>query len=68
LEQNDAWQLQHRYMQVEAMAELFSPASEAGTKRSQPPHDHASCQTDCGVIGANAKRATAGSPSSPAAA
>jgi len=27
LEQNDEWQLQHRYMQVEAMAEL------AGTKQ-----------------------------------
>ena len=24
LEQNDDWQLQHRYMQVEAMGELFS--------------------------------------------
>ena len=28
LEQNDEWQLQHRYMQVEAMAELTSPAIE----------------------------------------
>ena len=27
LEQNDEWQLQHRYMQVEAMAELVAPAS-----------------------------------------
>ena len=27
LEQNDEWQLQHRYMQVEAMAELVTPAS-----------------------------------------
>ena len=26
LEQNDEWQLQHRYMQVEAMAELAAPA------------------------------------------
>jgi putative transposase len=26
LEQNDEWQLQHRYMQVEAMAELMAPA------------------------------------------
>ena len=25
LEQNDEWQLQHRYMQVEAMAELAAP-------------------------------------------
>jgi putative transposase len=28
LEQNDEWQLQHRYMQVEAMAELTPPAVE----------------------------------------
>src|SRR3712207_6869187 len=28
LEANDEWQLQHRYMQVEAMAELASPAAE----------------------------------------
>jgi transposase-like protein len=28
LEQNDEWQLQHRYMQVEAMAELTSPVVE----------------------------------------
>ena len=27
LEQNDEWQLQHRYMQVEAMAELAAPPS-----------------------------------------
>ena len=27
LEQNDEWQLQHRYMQVEAMAELLAPAA-----------------------------------------
>jgi hypothetical protein len=25
LEQNDEWQLQHRYMQVEAMAEITAP-------------------------------------------
>jgi transposase-like protein len=29
LEQNDEWQLQHRYMQVEAMAELSVPPTEA---------------------------------------
>ena len=29
LEQNDEWQLQHRYMQVEAMAELLQPGIEA---------------------------------------
>jgi putative transposase len=30
LEANDEWQLQHRYMQVEAMAELTPPLIEAG--------------------------------------
>jgi transposase-like protein len=29
LEQNDEWQLQHRYMQLEAMAELTPPAVAA---------------------------------------
>jgi putative transposase len=33
LEQNDEWQLQHRYMQVEAMAELVAPANEAETRQ-----------------------------------
>ena len=28
LEQNDEWQLQHRYMQLEAMAELIQPSTE----------------------------------------
>ena len=28
LEANDEWQLQHRYMQVEAMADLIQPAIE----------------------------------------
>ena len=28
LEQNDEWQLQHRYMQLEAMAELTPPATD----------------------------------------
>ena len=28
LEANDEWQLQHRYMQVEAMAELMPPLIE----------------------------------------
>jgi transposase-like protein len=31
LEANDEWQLQHRYMQVEAMAELLAPDPEAET-------------------------------------
>ena len=29
LKQNDAWQLQHRYMQLEAMAEITPPATDA---------------------------------------
>jgi transposase-like protein len=29
LEQNDEWQLQHRYMQVEAMAEIAAPPIDA---------------------------------------
>jgi hypothetical protein len=29
LEANDEWQLQHRYMQTEAMAELTPPLMEA---------------------------------------
>ena len=33
LEQNDEWQLQHRYMQVEAMAELLAPTNEAETRQ-----------------------------------
>lgn len=33
LEQNDEWQLQHRYMQVEAMAELVVSANEAETRQ-----------------------------------
>jgi len=33
LEQNDEWQLQHRYMQVEVMAELASPADPADPQR-----------------------------------
>jgi transposase-like protein len=28
LEQNDEWQLQHRYMQLEAMAELLQPSAD----------------------------------------
>ena len=33
LEQNDEWQLQHRYMQVEAMADLAAPAGDAEPKQ-----------------------------------
>jgi putative transposase len=36
LEANDEWQLQHRYMQVEAMAELLVPDPEAETLRLPP--------------------------------
>ena len=37
LEQNDEWQLQHRYMQVEAMAELMPPADRARDRPRLPP-------------------------------
>ena len=33
LEQNDEWRLQHRYMQVEAMAELAEPAGDIEPKQ-----------------------------------
>ena len=33
LEQNDEWQLQHRYMQVEAMAELAVPVNDADARQ-----------------------------------
>jgi putative transposase len=33
LECNDEWQLQHRYMQVEAMAELLPPMIDAEAKQ-----------------------------------
>jgi transposase-like protein len=33
LEQNDEWQLQHRYMQVEAMAEILTPSPAEETAR-----------------------------------
>jgi putative transposase len=36
LEQNDEWQLQHRYMQVEAMAELMTPATEPESAQIPP--------------------------------
>ena len=36
LEQNDEWQLMHRYMQVEAMAELLMPAAEPDQPRIPP--------------------------------
>ena len=36
LEQNDEWQLRHRYMQVEAMAELLAPEAETDTPRLPP--------------------------------
>jgi putative transposase len=36
LEANDEWQLRHRYMQLEAMAELLSPDPEADTLRLPP--------------------------------
>ena len=33
LEQNDEWQLQHRYMQIEGMAEITAAASDAEAKQ-----------------------------------
>ena len=36
LEQNDEWQLQHRYMQREAMAELTAPDDERETVTLPP--------------------------------
>jgi putative transposase len=36
LEQNDEWQLQHRYMQVEAMAELMPPPIEGEVTPATP--------------------------------
>jgi transposase-like protein len=36
LEANDEWQLQQRYMQVEAMAELVPPLIEGDVAPSQP--------------------------------
>ena len=37
LQQNDDWELQHRYMQVEAMAELMPPGIEGKTEPLSPP-------------------------------
>ena len=36
LEANDEWQLQHRYMQLEAMAELAAPDPDAEPLRLPP--------------------------------
>ena len=70
-EQNDEWQLQHRYMQA-CRSRQWQSSSRRQTKpepdRSQLPHDRAPRQTDCGVIGTNAKRSTVASRSSPNAA
>jgi len=33
LENNDEWQLQHRYMQVEAMAELMNQTGDAEPRK-----------------------------------
>jgi putative transposase len=37
LEQNDEWQLMHRDMQVEAMAEFLMPVAEPDPIRQLPP-------------------------------
>jgi hypothetical protein len=67
LEQNDEWQLQHRYMQVEVMAELTAAAGAADPSRS-PVRPSPSQAIHCGVEGMNAKRAAGAPLSSPAAA
>ena len=36
LEQNDEWQLQHRYMQAEGMAELGAPPAETESLQLPP--------------------------------
>jgi transposase-like protein len=36
LEANDEWQMQHRYMGVEAMGEILSPASTNETLQLSP--------------------------------
>ena len=36
MEANDEWQLQHRYMQIEGMAELTSPLIEETTLLATP--------------------------------
>jgi len=36
LEQNDEWLLQHRYMQIEGMAELISPPIDADPAKLPP--------------------------------
>jgi hypothetical protein len=61
LEQNDEWQLQPRYMQVEAMAEL---AAAADPRQMHDPFQ----AIHCGVEGMDAKRSAAVLLSSPAAA
>ena len=38
LEQNDEWQLQHRYMQIEGMVELTIPQLEELTTPLPTPH------------------------------
>ena len=40
LEQNDEWQLQHRYMQVEGMSGLIPPSSTARLCHSRLPRSH----------------------------
>ena len=72
LEQNDEWQLQHRYMQVEAMAELATPPPTPSRGRSHAQRSarrsYRSQATDQDVDGTDAQRSAAASRSSPAAA
>jgi len=55
LEENDERQLQHRYLQVEAMAELAVPATRRIVCAAH--HAHAP-RTECGVDGTYARRST----------
>ena len=60
LEQNDEWQLQHRFLQVEAMAELIAPASATAPGRpharpSQPQAIHCAVERhECPTLGRRA--------------
>jgi putative transposase len=60
LEQNDEWQLQHRYLQVEVMAELIAPASATDPRQihvrpSQPHAIHRAVERhECQRLGRSA--------------
>jgi Transposase, Mutator family len=76
LEQNDEWQLQHRYMQVEAMADLATPVNEAEPRQISSAawapgpfrNAHLAGSDRLGVDGTEALRSAVAVRSSPAAA